>query len=151
MLRRQGWLTSSYQADENEHTGKMTLGLSVIVRVTLKDGTFHEVRASGYDYMPCCLTCPLSQDIGYGHIENCRGKAAAFEKAKKEGTTDALKRALRNFGNVLGNCVYDKDYLSKVTKVKSTPVSARASFNPVGLSADFDTGQVGRRGTPPSS
>ncbi|KMU72345.1 LOW QUALITY PROTEIN: DNA repair and recombination protein RAD52 [Coccidioides immitis RMSCC 3703] len=60
-------------------------------------------------------------DIGYGHIENCTGKAAAFEKAKKEGTTDALKRALRTFGNVLGNCIYDKDYLSKVTKVKAVP------------------------------
>jgi DNA repair and recombination protein RAD52 len=54
-------------------------------------------------------------------MENCKGKAAAFEKAKKEGTTDALKRALRNFGNVLGNCIYDKDYLSKVTKVKAPP------------------------------
>jgi DNA repair and recombination protein RAD52 len=62
------------------------------------------------------------QDIGYGHIENCKGKAAAFEKAKKEGTTDALKRTLRNFGNVLGNCVYDKDYLAKVLKVKAAPV-----------------------------
>ncbi len=50
------------------------------------------------------------KDIGYGHIENCKGKAPAFEKAKKEGTTDGLKRALRNFGNLLGNCVYDKDY-----------------------------------------
>jgi DNA repair and recombination protein RAD52 len=69
------------------------------VRVTLKDGTHHE-------------------DIGYGQIDNCKGKAAAFEKAKKEGTTDALKRALRNFGNVLGNCVYDKAYLQKVTKLK---------------------------------
>jgi recombination DNA repair RAD52 pathway protein len=55
-------------------------------------------------------------------MENCKGKAAAFEKAKKEGTTDALKRALRNFGNVLGNCIYDKEYLSKVTKVKAQPV-----------------------------
>ena len=63
------------------------------------------------------------QDIGYGHIENCKGKAAAFEKAKKEGTTDAMKRALRNFGNVLGNCIYDKEYLSKVTKLKVAPVS----------------------------
>ncbi|KAL9109409.1 MAG: hypothetical protein Q9227_005916 [Pyrenula ochraceoflavens] len=88
--------------DENSNTGKISLGLSVIVRVTLKDGTFHE-------------------DIGYGHVENCKGKAAAFEKAKKEGTTDALKRALRNFGNVLGNCIYDKDYLGKVTKVKIAP------------------------------
>ncbi|KAF4625108.1 hypothetical protein G7Y89_g13059 [Cudoniella acicularis] len=86
--------------DENPQTLKVSLGLSVIVRVTLKDGTFHE-------------------DIGYGHMENCKGKAAAFEKAKKEGTTDALKRALRNFGNVLGNCIYDKDYLGKVTKVSA--------------------------------
>jgi DNA repair and recombination protein RAD52 len=89
--------------DENATTLRVSLGLSVIVRVTLRDGTFHE-------------------DVGYGHIENCKGKAAAFEKAKKEGTTDALKRALRNFGNVLGNCIYDKDYLSKVTKIKAPPV-----------------------------
>lgn len=88
--------------DENPQTLKISLGLSVIIRVTLRDGTYHE-------------------DIGYGHIENCKGKAAAFEKAKKEGTTDALKRALRNFGNVLGNCIYDKDYLAKVTKIKVGP------------------------------
>jgi DNA repair and recombination protein RAD52 len=88
--------------EENPQTFKVSLGLSVIVRVTLRDGTFHE-------------------DIGYGHMENCKGKAAAFEKAKKEGTTDALKRALRNFGNVLGNCIYDKEYLKHVTKVKAAP------------------------------
>ncbi|KAK0651538.1 hypothetical protein B0T16DRAFT_81557 [Cercophora newfieldiana] len=102
-----GWSSSIQNiqvdfADEHPQTFKVNLGLSVIVRVTLRDGTFHE-------------------DIGYGHIENCKSKAAAFEKAKKEGTTDALKRALRNFGNVLGNCIYDKDYLSKVTKMKVAP------------------------------
>jgi len=37
-----------------------------------------------------------------------------------------LKRALRNFGNVLGNCLYDKVYLAKVKAVKSTP----AKFDP---------------------
>lgn len=78
------------------------MGISVIMRVTLRDGTYHE-------------------DLGYGHIENCKGKAAAFEKAKKEATTDALKRALRQFGNVLGNCIYDKQYLAKVTKMKVEP------------------------------
>lgn len=102
-----GWSSSIQNVqidfvDENTTNGKITLGLSTIVRVTLRDGTFHE-------------------DIGYGHIENCKGKAAAFEKAKKEAATDALKRALRNFGNVLGNCLYDKDYLQKVTKVKVAP------------------------------
>ncbi|KAJ6164185.1 Rad52/22 double-strand break repair protein [Penicillium chermesinum] len=102
-----GWSSSIQKIDidfieESQTTGKISLGLSVIVRIILRDGTFHE-------------------DIGYGHIENCKGKAAAFEKAKKEGTTDALKRTLRTFGNVLGNCVYDKDYLSKVIKVKAAP------------------------------
>lgn len=58
------------------------------------------------------------KDIGYGHIENCKSKAAAFEKAKKEAATDALKRSLRTFGNVLGNCLYDKEYLSRVTRVR---------------------------------
>ncbi|KAF7719130.1 Uncharacterized protein PECH_001759 [Penicillium ucsense] len=116
-----GWSSSIQRVDidfvdENENTGKVSLGLSVIVRVTLKDGSFHE-------------------DIGYGHIENCKGKAAAFEKSKKEGTTDALKRALRNFGNVLGNCVYDKDYLSKVTKIKTAP--ARWDVNELHRHPDF--------------
>ncbi|KAF7545084.1 hypothetical protein G7046_g9646 [Stylonectria norvegica] len=103
-----GWSSSIQNiqvdfADEDPNTHRYTIGLSVIVRVTLRDGTFHE-------------------DIGYGSIENAKGKAMAFEKAKKEGTTDGMKRALRSFGQVLGNCIYDKDYVRLVTKVKAEPV-----------------------------
>ena len=99
-----GWSSSIQNiqidfVDENATNGKVSLGLSVTMRVTLKDGTYHE-------------------DIGYGSIQNASGKAAAFEKAKKEGTTDGLKRALRTFGNVLGNCIYDKEYVKKVSKVR---------------------------------
>ncbi|KAJ1330253.1 hypothetical protein BSLG_009568 [Batrachochytrium salamandrivorans] len=47
---------------DNEN-GKYSLGVSAIVRVTLKDGTFHE-------------------DVGYGSIENSRSKIAAFEKQR---------------------------------------------------------------------
>lgn len=106
-----GWSSSIQNiqidfVDEHPQTFKISVGLSVIVRVTLRDGTYHE-------------------DIGYGHIENCKGKAAAFEKAKKEGTTDALKRALRSFGNVLGNCIYDKKYVEKVSKMKAVPVNKK--------------------------
>lgn len=102
-----GWSSSIQNVqidfvDENANNGRIALGLSVIVRVTIRDGTFHE-------------------DIGYGSVENVKGKGAAFEKAKKEGCTDALKRALRTFGNVLGNCLYDKDYLTKIQKVKVQP------------------------------
>jgi len=100
-----GWSSSIQNiqidfVDENPTKGTISIGLSVVVRVTLKDGTYHE-------------------DTGYGGIENCKSKIAAFEKAKKEGTTDALKRALRNFGNVLGNCIYDKEYITKVSKIKA--------------------------------
>ncbi|TQV93961.1 RAD52 DNA repair protein RADC [Cordyceps javanica] len=103
-----GWSSSIQNiqvdfADENPQTQRVSIGLSVIVRITLRDGTYHE-------------------DIGYGSIENARGKAMAFEKAKKEGTTDALKRTLRSFGNVLGNCIYDQDYVKQVTKIKAQPV-----------------------------
>jgi len=85
--------------DEHAQTGRVSLGLSAIVRVTLRDGTYRE-------------------DVGYGRIENCKGKAQAFVKAKKEATTDALKRALRLFGNVLGNCLYDPEFVKRVVKMK---------------------------------
>lgn len=115
-----GWSSSIQNiqvdfVDEHPQTLKITLGLSVVVRVTLRDGTYHE-------------------DIGYGKMENCKSKAAAFEKAKKEGTTDALKRALRSFGNVLGNCIYDKAYLQKVTKMKVEP----SKFDESGLHRHAD-------------
>lgn len=45
-----------------------------------------------------------------------------MDKAKKEAVTDAIKRALRIFGNHLGNCVYDKEYLKSL---KAKPASFR--------------------------
>ncbi|RKO94176.1 hypothetical protein BDK51DRAFT_19025 [Blyttiomyces helicus] len=83
--------------------GKISLGISCIVRVTLKDGTFHE-------------------DIGYGSIENARSKGMAFEKAKKEAVSDGIKRALRLFGNSVGNCLYDKGFIAKIKKMPNPQV-----------------------------
>jgi DNA repair and recombination protein RAD52 len=122
-----GWSSSIQNiqvdfADENPQTQKVSIGLSVIVRVTLRDGTYHE-------------------DIGYGSIENARNKAMAFEKAKKEGTTDGLKRALRSFGSVLGNCVYDQEYLKQVTKIK-VPPSKKFSADNLHRHADFAKKEV---------
>ncbi|KAK1253631.1 hypothetical protein MKX07_001708, partial [Trichoderma sp. CBMAI-0711] len=116
-----GWSSSIQNiqvdfADENPQSQRVSIGLSVIVRVTLRDGTYHE-------------------DVGYGSIENAKGKAMAFEKAKKEGTTDALKRTLRNFGNVLGNCIYDQDYVKQVTKIKT---QTNKKFDPDNLHRHSD-------------
>jgi len=79
--------------------GKISLGLSCIVRITLKDGTYRE-------------------DVGYGSMENAKSKGAAFDKAKKEAVTDAMKRALKNLGPALGACLYDKEFLKKIKSVK---------------------------------
>lgn len=88
--------------DKDERSGKYEVGVTVIVRVTLRDGTYRE-------------------DLGFGHIEGIKAKYQALDTAKKRGTTDALKRTLRQFGSLLGNCVYDKAYLAKVTKLKPRP------------------------------
>ncbi|ADM12218.1 Rad52-like DNA repair and recombination protein [Encephalitozoon intestinalis ATCC 50506] len=77
---------------------KIGLGVSCLVRVMLKDGTYRE-------------------DIGFGSSENQKSKAIAYEKAKKEAATDALKRALRQFGNSLGNCCYDKNYIKEIQRI----------------------------------
>ncbi|KAJ3071376.1 Cell death protease, partial [Podochytrium sp. JEL0797] len=80
----------------------VSLGVSTVVRVTLKDGTSHE-------------------DVGYGSIENARSKGAAFDKAKKESVTDGIKRALRSFGNVLGNSTYNHELTQKIFKIQKIP------------------------------
>ena len=71
--------------------------MSTFVRVQLKDGAYHE-------------------DVGYGVSEGMRSKALSIEKARKEAVTDGLKRALRSFGNLLGNCISNKEYLKYIQR-----------------------------------
>ncbi|XP_078424414.1 DNA repair protein RAD52 homolog isoform X2 [Cetorhinus maximus] len=78
--------------------GKFYVGVSAFVKVQLKDGAFHE-------------------DVGYGVSEGLKSKALSLEKARKEAVTDGLKRSLKSFGNVLGNCILDKEYLRLVNKL----------------------------------
>ncbi|KZT04465.1 recombination protein Rad52 [Laetiporus sulphureus 93-53] len=89
--------------DYSEETRRFTVGVTAVVKVTLRDGVYHE-------------------DIGYGSLENSKSKGAALDKCKKEAVTDAVKRALRNFGNLLGNCLYDKAYTQEIVKMKVPPV-----------------------------
>jgi len=49
-----------------------------------------------------------------------KSKALSLEKARKEAVTDGLKRALKSFGQALGNCISDKDYLKFITKQPKT-------------------------------
>lgn len=45
------------------------------------------------------------------------GSNGPITQAKKEAVTDGLKRTLRNFGSLLGNCLYDKKHLADVSKM----------------------------------
>ncbi|XP_037538746.1 DNA repair protein RAD52 homolog [Nematolebias whitei] len=88
--------------------GKFYVGVSAFIKVQLKDGSFHE-------------------DVGYGVSEGLRSKALSLEKARKEAVTDGMKRALKCFGNVLGNCILDKQYLFAINKI---PKQAPPALDP---------------------
>lgn len=64
------------------------------------------------------------QDIGYASSQNAPNKGIAIDKARKAATTDAMKRTLKNFGNALGNCLYDKSYLQGVAQMANPQVSS---------------------------
>ena len=98
----------------DHHQGKFFVGTSATVKVSLKDGSYHE-------------------DVGYGVCEGMRSKALALEKARKEAVTDGMKRALRSFGNVMGNCLQDQEYLKMVGSLKKdtrtyNPAEVREMF-----------------------
>jgi len=108
-----GWSSSVITISPDymeESGGKFGCGVTAVVRVQLKDGSFHE-------------------DIGYGCCNNMRMKGTAFETAKKEAVSDATKRALRLFGKYLGNCLYDKDHLKTLMKTgQSLPPTLNTAF-----------------------
>lgn len=82
------------------------VAMAVTVRVTLvKTGSFHE-------------------DTGYGTGEHASTKSIAMEKARFAAAFDGMKRALRKFGNAMGNCLYDTNYLQHVDS-SVAPVSNR--------------------------
>ncbi|KAJ3123081.1 DNA repair protein rad52 [Nowakowskiella sp. JEL0407] len=95
----------------DETTGKYSTGVSCVMRITLKDGTFHE-------------------DVGYGVMDGAKTKGQALEKAKKEAVTDALKRTIRLFGNVLGNCISDKTFQRDVARMRNSTSSSSGFYRP---------------------
>ncbi|XP_027823839.1 DNA repair protein RAD52 homolog isoform X4 [Ovis aries] len=105
MFGYNGWAHSITQQNVDFvdlNNGKFYVGVCAFVRVQLKDGSYHE-------------------DVGYGVSEGLKSKALSLEKARKEAVTDGLKRALRSFGNALGNCILDKDYLRSLNKLPHQP------------------------------
>ena len=55
------------------------------------------------------------EDVGFG-TGVAKTLADAHENASKEAVTDALKRAMRSFGNQFGNSLYDKSRLIRTNE-----------------------------------
>ncbi|CAI5745679.1 unnamed protein product [Peronospora destructor] len=72
---------------------RWSIAYSSLVRIELKDGMSHE-------------------DVGFGSSDGQRDLGAALEQAKKaRSISDARKRALRLFGEYLGNSCYDREHI----------------------------------------
>nr|CCA14659.1 Rad52/22 domaincontaining protein putative [Albugo laibachii Nc14] len=87
---------------------KWSIAFSSLVRIELKDGTSHE-------------------DVGFGQADGQRDLGAALEQAKKASISDARKRALRLFGEYLGNSCYDKEHVRDALSEKPTRANLPAS------------------------
>lgn len=140
MFGYNGWAHSITQQNVDFvdlNNGKFYVGVCAFVRVQLKDGSYHE-------------------DVGYGVSEGLKSKALSLEKARKEAVTDGLKRALRSFGNALGNCILDKDYLRSLNKLpRQLPLEVdltkakRQDFEPSVEQARYNSCQLNRALGPP--
>ena len=86
-------------------SGRWSVGFGCVIRVTLKDGTFHD-------------------DVGFGSVMNEKDRGKAIENARKEAVSDGVKRSLRYFGAALGNCIYDKAHLKAASAAGKRPVGA---------------------------
>ena len=110
-----GWSSSIQDVTidflEESKEGRWNVGVSTIMRITLRGDSYHE-------------------DVGYGQTVNMPGKAEALEKAKKEACSDGLKRALRLFGNKLGNCISDQAYMQLLKSGKGQKESLDLSTSP---------------------
>ena len=80
-------------SEEINQNQNRVIGYKAIVSVTVYDAK-HTLSVT-------------REDIGFG-TGISKEYASANESAAKEAVTDALKRALRTFGNQFGNALYDK-------------------------------------------
>jgi len=97
--------TTDY-AEQVKPSGKWNIGVACTVRVTVllrEKGGVREV---------------YHEDVGYGTTENAPYRGKAMENCRKEAVTDGIKRALRQYGNATGNCLYNSLYRERVKKAR---------------------------------
>lgn len=104
-----GWDGWSHQVVDQgqdmceERNGKWTVVRWCTVRVTVYVDANREVFHEG---------------VGTASMDGAPSALMAIEKCRKEAETDALKRALKNFGNATGNGIRCAEYRNAIRSVK---------------------------------
>ncbi len=130
-------------SEEINERQNMVIGYKAVVAVTVYD-VHHKSSIT-------------REDVGYG-AGIAKDYASAHESGGKEAVTDALKRALRTFGNQFGNALYDKsqknvDHSDQSKKISQTPTQVSqpsqqtssdpyASLYQLGLGVEEHNGQL---------
>lgn len=98
-FRYDGWSSNIISVTQDfmkEERGAWSCCYTAMVRISLPNGCYHD-------------------GIGVGNAEHVYLQADAIEKAKKSAVSDAMKRALRCFGEGLGNSITSDSATSKGT------------------------------------
>jgi len=111
---RMRWLAdlASFQIDYNEQTQRHCVGVTATVKVTLCDGVYHEDVGSTTAGKRVWLSTRYAFFLLLPQVQLQLVSLIPSDliQCKQEAVTDALKHTLRNFGNLLGNRLYDKEY-----------------------------------------
>ena len=65
-------------------------------------------------------------------------EADAHESAIKEAETDAMKRALRSFGNTFGLALYDKNVADREVGYSATPQEIESAIDNINSTIDMN-------------
>ncbi|OHE17324.1 MAG: DNA repair protein Rad52 [Sulfurimonas sp. RIFOXYD2_FULL_37_8] len=79
------------------------------------------------------------EDVGFGS-GIAKTLADAHEGAAKEAVTDAIKRAMRSFGNQFGNSLYDKSRNQNQPKQQTQTHQQPQTYNPYDYSSLYNLG-----------
>lgn len=107
-----GWISEIFELQEeyreivnNQYSKSYSVAYTCKCRITLKEENVSR------------------EDIGFGSVDGMTKLGKAIETGKKKAVTDALKRALRQFGNALGNCCYNKSYIRDIMINKTNTIN----------------------------
>lgn len=104
---QQRWQSINYESKTN------TNGETIPMEST--DKCIYEVCIS------CCCRVTLLNGVCHEDVGNGVARDTSYLKARKQAekfaNSEAIKRCLRKFGNALGNCLYDKQYISYLDSI----------------------------------